>query len=66
MSVFFTNLQQLISKLQVVLLSDAASCYLRNENTSILPAHDGDAQRLRPFRDSDTARLLYVRPKPKT
>lgn len=60
--VCLTNLQQLISKLQVVLLSDAASRYLRNENTSILPAHDGDAQRLRPFRDGDTARLLYVRP----
>lgn len=59
---FRTHLEQLISKLQVVLLSDAAPCYLGNKNPAILPAHDGDAQRLRPFGDSDTSWLFYVWP----
>lgn len=43
-------------------MGDAASGNFRDEDPSVLPADDGDAQRLRTFVHDDIAGFLQVRP----
>ena len=53
-------LQQLVPKLQLVLVCDAASRHLGDKDATVLPSNDGDAQWLRPFVYGHSARLLQM------
>lgn len=57
---YFSYLQQLVSILQPCLVGNAASSNFWDKDSSILPADNGDAKRLRTFVDNDITWFLQV------